>query len=441
LIKKIATDSEYSQFAAALSWSVHRLPHPGLRDAIAAMLERSSSDLWYRTAAIKAVNNQDVLPLVLVLAGKLDTTDACKQLCRYLVSLNRKDDLKLIDVWLEKNSMAVQRNTVIRGILPIWIAHQIRGNNASPTLLFPRLAAAALELIEGSSHICNDQANAESEMIDAIEVVALVGRKQEVELLKKVMEESTTAGIQQAAALGLERIDESIATESWIKYWGKLLPSVRQNLLQRMVARKSSLDVLLSAIEEEHFALFEISPSIMERLKSLDDTVQQSRVVKLIATFGKAIDANRQQVIDDYRSSLSMASDVEKGKAIFQKQCSACHRIEGVGYELGPNLVAYKYRGTDVILTHVLDPNREVNPRYINYIVSTRDDRIVNGMLDSETASSITLLRGDNFRESIAVVNIAELKNTQKSIMPEGMEQQIDRQAMADLLAYLMSTP
>jgi len=62
-------------------------------------------------------------------------------------------------------------------------------------------------------------------------------------------------------------------------------------------------------------------------------------------------------------------------------------------------------------------------------------------MLDSETASSLTLLRGDNFRESIAVVNIAELKNTQKSIMPEGMEQQIDHQAMADLLAYLMSTP
>jgi len=444
LIQKIATDSDYSQFSAALAWSVQRLPHPGLRNAILAMLERSSSDLWYRTAAIKAVDDGDVLPLILALAEKPNTTDACKQLCRYMVSLNRREDLDAINTWMAAmaaNPKALPREVIVRGALPIWVTYKIRSSDVSAATECPLLAAAVADLIEDASRSCNDNATSESEMIDAIEVVALIGQKQEVELLKKVMEESTTARIQQAAAVALERIDEPTAAESWIACWGTLLPSVQQNLLQRMVARKPSLDVLLSAIEQEHFSLSEISPSIMDRLKSLDDAVQQSRVVKLIATFGKAIDANRQQVIDDYRSSLSMAGDIEKGKAVFQKQCSACHRVDGVGYEFGPNLVSYKYRGTDAILTHVLDPNREVNPRYVNYIAKTRDDRIVNGMLDSETASSITLLRGDNYRESIAVANIAELKNTQKSIMPEGMEQQIDHHAMADLLAYLMSTP
>ena len=54
---------------------------------------------------------------------------------------------------------------------------------------------------------------------------------------------------------------------------------------------------------------------------------------------------------------------------------------------IGPNLAAMRSRGAEAILTNVLDPNREVNPQYLNYIVQTRSGRSLSGMIASESAS------------------------------------------------------
>ena len=89
----------------------------------------------------------------------------------------------------------------------------------------------------------------------------------------------------------------------------------------------------------------------------------------------------------------------------------------------------------------MLDPNREVNPQYVNYLALTSDDRIFSGMLTHETATAITLSRGGNVSDTLLISDIQELRNTQKSIMPEGFEQQLDHQAMADLFSYLMALP
>ena len=101
-------------------------------------------------------------------------------------------------------------------------------------------------------------------------------------------------------------------------------------------------------------------------------------------------------------------------------------------------MATVKNRGAEFILANILDPNREVDPKYINYIATTDDGRIRTGIIVSETATSVTLLRGEGIRESVLRVAIDELQSTNQSIMPEGLEQQLDRQAVADLLAYLL---
>jgi putative heme-binding domain-containing protein len=110
-----------------------------------------------------------------------------------------------------------------------------------------------------------------------------------------------------------------------------------------------------------------------------------------------------------------------------------------VGHEIGPNLATLQTRGADTILLNVLDPNREVNPQYVNYLVTTRDGRTFTGMIAAETATSVTLKRGDDQSDTILRIDIEQMRSTGLSLMPEGLEQQIDRQGMADLLAYLMS--
>ena len=93
------------------------------------------------------------------------------------------------------------------------------------------------------------------------------------------------------------------------------------------------------------------------------------------------------------------------------------------------------------MLTNILDPSREVSPNYVEYIVATKDGKISTGMLSTETATSVTLRRANDVQETILRENIEEISGSGKSLMPEGLEQKLTPQDMADLLAYLLGPP
>jgi putative heme-binding domain-containing protein len=60
-------------------------------------------------------------------------------------------------------------------------------------------------------------------------------------------------------------------------------------------------------------------------------------------------------------------------------------------------------------------------------------------MIAAETATSITLRRAEGASDTVLRVSIDELRSTGQSLMPEGMEKQLGKQEMADLIAYLMA--
>ena len=91
------------------------------------------------------------------------------------------------------------------------------------------------------------------------------------------------------------------------------------------------------------------------------------------------------------------------------------------------------------MLLNVLDPNREVKPQFVSYVLATTAGRIVTGMIKEETANSLTIRKADGGEETVLRKDIEELRGTGLSFMPEGLEKQIDVPAMADLLAYLMT--
>jgi putative heme-binding domain-containing protein len=190
----------------------------------------------------------------------------------------------------------------------------------------------------------------------------------------------------------------------------------------------------LSAIEAGSVATGDIDPVRLKLLAEHRSETIRQRAAKLLAgaQLGK-----RADVVEAYRSALEAAGNAESGKQVFAKICAACHRVGGVGHEIGPNLAAMKARGPEAILVNVLDPNREVNPQYLSYAVRLTDGRTLSGMITAETATGVTLRRAENLTDTVLRIDIEQLKSTGQSLMPEGLEKQIDQQAMADLLEYL----
>ncbi len=256
------------------------------------------------------------------------------------------------------------------------------------------------------------------------------------ELLTSFLEPTQPAELQGAALSTLGSFDSPEVAGLLIERYAAMSPRLKSQAADVLFSRASWIAALLDAIEQEAIPLGDVDPARLKLLTDHADASISERAKKIVARLQVT---KRGDVLAAYKPVLEMQGDVPRGKEAFKKTCAACHKLEGVGFELAPNLAAMKNRGPEAILLNVLDPNREVNPQYLNYIVQLADGRTLNGIISAETATSLTLKRADNATDTVLRIDIERLKSTGQSLMPEGMEKQIDKQAMADLLEYFKS--
>jgi len=242
--------------------------------------------------------------------------------------------------------------------------------------------------------------------------------------------------VQRAALAALARFDRPEVAARLIELWPTMLPALRNEASEILFARAERIVAVLDAVDAGTLQAADLDPVRLKLLATHADAAIRERVAKLLAA---APSAERAEIIAAYRPALEMSGDIERGKVVFQKICAACHKLEGVGHEIAPNLATIQNRGAEAILLNVLDPNREVNPQFVNYVLVTDDGRTITGMIAAETATSVTLRRAEDQSDTVLRSQIEALESTRQSLMPEGMEKQIDPQAMADLIAYLLS--
>lgn len=242
--------------------------------------------------------------------------------------------------------------------------------------------------------------------------------------------------VQLAALAVLARFEDPDVANTILEAWPRLTPRVRVAAAEALLARADRALRVLEAIEAGSFSASELEPARLRLLAEHNDERVRTRAKQLLERLGTG---RRQEVVAAYQSALTLPADPARGKEVFKQRCAACHRVQGVGYEIGPNLATLKNRGPETLLVNVLDPSREVNPQYINYVLVTTDGRVITGLLAGETATSVTLKRAENASDTILRVDIEELRSSGLSLMPEGLEKDIDQQSMADLIAYLLS--
>ncbi len=192
--------------------------------------------------------------------------------------------------------------------------------------------------------------------------------------------------------------------------------------------------MLLGAVQKKQVGANEIDAARRQQLLTLRDKDLRSRAEKLLAG---GLSPDRRKVIDAYRGAMKAKGDAGKGKVVFTKSCSTCHRLEGVGNEVGPDLAALSGKSAEYLLVAILDPDRAVEARYLSYRAELSDGRVFTGLVSAETGTSITLVGSDGKAQVILRKNIDRMSSTGKSLMPDGLEKEVSVAAMADLLAYL----
>jgi putative membrane-bound dehydrogenase-like protein len=218
--------------------------------------------------------------------------------------------------------------------------------------------------------------------------------------------------------------------------WSASSPAVRREITEALFARPERLSALLTALEMKTVLSAQIEPLRLNQLRKHPNAQLRAQAVKVLAG---QMTPERRKVVEAYRSALELKADGEHGKKVFAKTCASCHKLEGVGVQVGAELLsALRNKSAEQLLIDVLDPSREVDPRYLSYEVVTRRGLVKTGIIAAETSSSLTLRRGEGAEDVILRSQIESVVSSGKSLMPEGMEAQLSKQDVANLIAYLM---
>ncbi|MBA4191610.1 MAG: hypothetical protein C0467_26830 [Planctomycetaceae bacterium] len=128
----------------------------------------------------------------------------------------------------------------------------------------------------------------------------------------------------------------------------------------------------------------------------------------------------------------------ERGRLVFTKaSCAACH--DG-GRALGPSLLGISKRfGHDDLLTSILQPSKDVSPRYRPIRITTNDEKGFIGMLIYEATDGVILRTNADSSVRIAGENLASKRPVEASLMPAGLLDKLTDMEVADLFAYLVT--
>ncbi|MBC8876597.1 MAG: polysaccharide deacetylase family protein [Planctomycetes bacterium] len=146
----------------------------------------------------------------------------------------------------------------------------------------------------------------------------------------------------------------------------------------------------------------------------------------------------RRAALAKFRPVLDMEGDPERGREVFvEATCSTCHRIGGLGQKIGPDIETLLDRSPEILFAAVVDPNRSVKARYVQYTAVTAKGLAITGVLREETSNSITLADPNGKRHVILRKDLEQLVSNRRSHMPEGLEGKLTLEQMADLFAFV----
>jgi putative membrane-bound dehydrogenase-like protein len=205
----------------------------------------------------------------------------------------------------------------------------------------------------------------------------------------------------------------------------------------------SSTDVgnaLIAALEKSP-GLTSLTPAALEKaLKQCPDDVRK-KAVKL--TDRLQVDAVKQKAQLDELQTLTTGGSLEQGRDIFfgnKASCSACHAINNKGGGIGPDLGKIgAIRSDRDLLESIVFPSASFARGFEPYVVETKAGKTHNGILARESIDAVYLLTTERIEIRIGRDEIESLLPGRVSIMPQGLDAQLSRRELRDLLAYLQS--
>ncbi|MCY2979037.1 MAG: dehydrogenase [Planctomycetota bacterium] len=221
------------------------------------------------------------------------------------------------------------------------------------------------------------------------------------------------------------------------------LPSLKSDIqaaiAERMCQRGETAQALLAQIVAGKLRKELISPNRVRLLaKDTSESIRDA-VKKIWGNVSAESSKEREEVIKRVTNDLrwDARGNAERGWIVYDRICGQCHLMHGRGVEVGPNITANGRGSYEQLLVSVFNPSLVIGEAYKGVTLRTVDGTIVTGLL-LERDEKRTVIRVQGGKDqTIPNDEIEEFKQDKKSLMPEGIENQVSAQELADLFALL----
>jgi len=228
-----------------------------------------------------------------------------------------------------------------------------------------------------------------------------------------------------------------LATELLQRY-PKLTDPVRGRVRRVLLSRKPWARTMLQAVDTG-------------RLHAADFTAEQLRAVALHEDkelnelvrkyWGRMSPGTAEEKLAEMRrlnNDLNAGpGDLARGHEIFKRTCGVCHTLFGEGGRVGPDLTEANRTDREFLLASIVDPSAAIRKEYITYDVETRDNRVLSGVIVEQSGGNLTLGIATGERIVTPQAQVASLRESAVSIMPEGLAKTLKPQELRDLFGYL----
>jgi putative membrane-bound dehydrogenase-like protein len=408
--------------------------------ALAQIVRRDAGNADIETAVLSSLaNDAEVLLLKLGADSPFATGPAGRSFLAELArQIGGRDDESEVAVLATAIIAARRAEPSIASTL---LVAALRGAGANAAGVRRQLSAHAAEieplineLVAAAQAVAVDDQAEDAARVAAIQQLAMGDFAVVSPALNDLLAPRQPQEVQQAALAALGQFGDRASSEPVIAAWRALSPALRRQAADLLLSRPTTAAALISAVESDQLAPRDLDPATIQRLTSFADLPIRQRAARALAST-----SDRAEVIDAYRQTLTLAGDAANGRALFRKHCAICHRRDGYGTEVGADLATVISRTPETLLLNILDPNREVEQKFIQYNVTTVDGLTHSGIVAAETAATVTLMGPERATQTVPRADIETMESTGLSLMPAGFEREIDPSAMADLIAYLRS--
>jgi putative heme-binding domain-containing protein len=381
--------------------------------------------------ALGAVDPRLLQPLLMTLSAARGATAVDPSLLEHLATRIGMQVPAAIAPLLASLEQDAASRSVILGILQ----GARRLGTAIGTLRNTLTPAAATRLDQAfadAARTAADSAASESRRLRALDLLAFSDRAPQTDLRRLVAFDQPPAI--RVAVLPLLFGQDRDWFVAWFDREGRSLPpDLRREAIAQLLRTPATSLGLLERIASGEVPISTIGLDASKRLQRAGDPEVKKRAQTIFAAAG----ADRQAIIDRYQPALTGAADPREGRKLFQEHCAVCHRVDGIGTDVGAEISDSRTKTHAALLTAILHPNAAIDAAYLRYTVLTVDGKVIDGLLVKESADEVTLKVQGGELVVTPRRDIEAFQTAGVSLMPEGFEQVITVDQMRDLISFL----